>query len=95
MSRNRVIKSMRSSKIRKRSETILVPGVSYPYSVLSLPDANMGSMNETAEAKQDAQRARRMKQIGFGTLVVILIIVALALGLYFGAFKNRVTGGSS
>jgi len=45
-------------------------------------------MNATEDAKKKAERARRMKKIGFGVVVVILIILALVLGLYFGAFKR-------
>jgi len=56
----------------------------------------MGSMKETDNARKDAQRARKMKQIGFGIVVAILIIVALVLGLYFGVVpKKAVIGGSS
>ena len=54
----------------------------------------MGSKKQTDKALGDAIKARRMKQIGFG-IVVILIIVALALGLYFGAFKKGTVGGSN
>jgi t-SNARE complex subunit (syntaxin) len=45
-------------------------------------------MNETEDAKRYAERARRMRKIGFGVVVVILIILALVLGIYFGAFKR-------
>lgn len=52
-------------------------------------------MNDTDEAKRDAGRVRRKKQLGFGIVVGILILVALALGVYFGAFKKGITGGSN
>jgi t-SNARE complex subunit (syntaxin) len=55
----------------------------------------MGSMDATDEAKRYAAKARRMKQIGFGVVVVILITVALILGLYFGIPKTAASAGSN
>jgi syntaxin 1B/2/3 len=61
---------------------------------LTISDANMSSMHETDASRRYALKARKRRKICLGIIVVILIIVAIVLAIYFGALKRGVAGSN-